>query len=347
MSINKSIRPNVFLFKNFTNEDHFTNSLGYILNLFPVELGARFLSRITDLTGLPVGHFGKFIKAEFSGHFLQNEDSTSKPDMIIHTSTTKIFFEVKLRAGLSKNQLERHFNDVDKDNAYLLLVSNIQTPISENVLMRKNYLKPQNQNHFIWSQFETVFNIISRKGGIKELLLNDFRQSLRSNGIKGRQIIGTEDNLYTNGSDAENLVLDKLKDMLTKIGFKAWRKKQEFTLRVNLEKAGKDPLLNPRIYPTGEWLNDACIKECMIVHCYSMNADADEILNKLDRLESIFENVKTYYNDVSSNHKYPDHYFYYIYIPLQFLKVENLDDLDWNYLEKIWRKIYELMKSAS
>ncbi len=126
------------------------------------------------------------------------------------------------------------------------------------------------------------------------MILEDFKKSLRLNGIKGRQIIGTEDNLYTNGSKAENLVLDKLKAILKKIGFAAWRKNQEFTLRVNLEKAGKDPLLNPRIYPTGEWLDDTCTKECMIVLCFSRNDEGTEILNNLDGLESTFRSVKCF-----------------------------------------------------
>ncbi len=78
--------------------------------------------------------------------------------MIVHTTTkTKIYFEIKLKASLSKNQLERHFVDVDKAKGYLLLVSNVQTPVSPDLFARKNYLRPKNQNHFIWSQFESVF----------------------------------------------------------------------------------------------------------------------------------------------------------------------------------------------
>ncbi len=175
------------------------------------------------------------------------------------------------------------------------------------------------------------------------MLLDDFKKSLRSNGIKGRQIIGTDDNLYTNGSYAENLVLDKLKEMLKKIGFKAWRKTQEFTLRVNLEKAGKDPLLNPRIYSSGEWLNDALTKECMIVNCFAHddNKAVIKTLIELDNLELTFPDLKW------DENYYSGHYVYYIYIPLEFISVGNAYDLDWNYLEKVWRKIYELLKNAS
>jgi hypothetical protein len=33
MKIDKSIKPNIFLFRNLTNEDHFTNSSGYLSDL--------------------------------------------------------------------------------------------------------------------------------------------------------------------------------------------------------------------------------------------------------------------------------------------------------------------------
>jgi hypothetical protein len=308
--------------------------------LLPKELGNGFVSRLAVLSGYSSDHFGEFVEAKFTGHHLQNEDSTSKPDLIILTTKTKIFFEVKLKAPLSKDQLERHFNDVDKDNGYLTLISNIQSHVSEKLFTRKNYLKPTNQSHFFWSQFETVFNLRPRKGGLTAQLLKDFTKSLISNGIKGRQIIGTTENLYTNGSDAENLALNELKELLKEIGFKAWRKNSEFTLRVNLEKSGKNPLLNPRIYSSGEWLDDNCTKECLIVHCYANINEKNEInlLNELNILELSFPNLKLY--DVIS-----DKYIYNIYIPLQFIPEGTSYRIDWEYLKKVWEKIYTVMKT--
>ena len=342
MSLDKSIKPNIFLFKNLSNEDHFTNSLGYILNLLPSELGNRFVFRLAVLSGFPSDYFGEFIEAKFTGHHLQNEDSTSKPDLIIHTTKTKIFFEVKLRAPLSKNQLERHFNDVDKEDGYLVFISNVHAPVSEKLLKRKNYLKPENHIHFFWSHFETVFNLKSRKGKLTTQLLSDFTKSLRSNGIKGRQIAGATENLYINGSDAENMVLDNLKKLLIEIGFKAWRKNSEFTLRVNLEKSGKNPLLNPRIYSSGEWLNDDCTDECLIVFCYAEINETNEInlLNKLDILTRSFPSLRLF-------ERISDVYIYYIYIPLQFIQEGNYFSVDWDYLREIWKKIYKVMKTES
>ena len=336
----KSIKPNIFLFKNLSNEDHFTNSLGYILNLFPIELGDRFVSRLAILSGFSSDYFGDFDEARFTGHHLQNEDSTSKPDLIIYTTQTKIFFEVKLKAPLSKEQLERHFIDVDRANGYLLLISNVTSLISENLLKRKNYLKPQNHSHFYWAQFETIFDLQSRKKNLSNLLLDDFKKSLRTNGIKGKQIVGATGNLYTNGSDAENLVLDKLKVILKEIGFKAWRNKNEFTLRVNVEKSGKNPLLNPRIYSSGEWCKENWIDECMIVICFADPNKKDEIklLNKLKTLTFEFPIIKL--SDSLS-----EKYRYYIYIPLEFVPNINSYNLDWAYLKKIWEKIYNILQS--
>ncbi len=129
--------------------------------------------------------------------------------------------------------------------------------------------------------------------------------------------------------------------MLKKIGFKAWRKTQEYTLRVNLEKAGKDPLLNPRIYPTGEGFNDSWTKECFIVNCFARDyvPSVIDLLNRLDDLELDFPNIIC-----MDNYNYEYTYLCHIYIPLKFVAVGKAYDLDWNYLEKVWLKIYELMK---
>lgn len=338
MNTIKSIKPNIFLFKNLSNEDHFTNSLGYILNLMPIELGNRFVNRLAVLSDCSPGHFGDFVEATFTGHYFQNEDSTSKPDLIIITTKTKLFFEIKLKAPLSKDQLERHFNDVDRQDGYLALISNTQSNVSDKLFRKRNYLKPVNQSHFFWSQFETLFNVNSRKGSLSALLLSDFSKSLRYNGIKRRQISGATENLYTNGSDAENLVLDKLKALLRNIGFKAWRRSSEFTLRVNIEKSGMNPLLNPRIYSSGESLNENFTDECLIIHCYVTDDDKDEIflVKKLSRLMLSFPEIRIL-------DSLEDESMYHVYIPLKFILEATSYQIDWTYLECVWYKIYSIL----
>lgn len=334
------MRPNIFLYKNFVNEDHFTNSLGYILNLFPSELGNRFLTKISCLAGYPIDYFGKFKEARFTGHNKQNPDSISKPDMIISTEKAEIFLEIKLKAGLSENQLGRHFKDVDRAKGFLLLISNVRAQIPIDIQKRKNYVKPKLQNHFFWSDFESVFDLKFRRGVLEDRLLEDFKRSLSYNGIKGRQILGADDNLYTNGSDAEKLVLDELKIILKKIGFSAWRLERDFTLRVNPHKRGVDPLLNPRLYSSGEWLDDSCSRECIIIHCFSKLSErkaAKRIYNLKD-LELSYSDVR-WFEGVS------DEYLrVFIYLPLTFSLEGGSHRIDWNPIIKICSSIYDIVK---
>lgn len=332
------MKPNLFLYKNFSNEDHFTTSLGYILNLFPKIIGNRFLTKLALLAGQPINYFGEFIDAEFTGFNFQNQDSDSKPDMIINTSKTKIFFEVKLEASLSKNQLERHLKDVDKAKGLLLFVSNIHSSVSDNVINRKNYIKPKDQNHFIWADFESIFNVKIRKGNLEERLLHDFRQSLRLNGMRGRQIIGANGNLYTNSSDAEHLFLDKLQVILKEIGFSAWRPRREYTLRVNPKKSGIPPLLNPRLKSTGEFIHPELIHECLIIYCFSNNIKkARDSIQKLQDIESNDSRI-SFFEITNKNLRG------IIYIPLKFIQTNRKYDIDWTYMHKIWQNIYDILK---
>jgi hypothetical protein len=93
--------PNLFHCKSLSNEDYFTRSLAYILNLFPRDLGDGLLQRIPALSGNTKTFLGRFESAEFIGFDLQYSDSRSKPDMLIRTSNTTLFFENKLGAPYS------------------------------------------------------------------------------------------------------------------------------------------------------------------------------------------------------------------------------------------------------
>src|SRR4051812_23008723 len=127
------MNPNIFTKGHLTNEDQFTTSLAYILNLFPRELGDRLLKKLSQLSGKSTNYLGSFESAQFIGFEYQSKNSTSKPDMIINTSNTKLFFENKLDAPLSKLQLERHLQDVKRLRGKLIFVSNINTNISAQV----------------------------------------------------------------------------------------------------------------------------------------------------------------------------------------------------------------------
>jgi hypothetical protein len=337
------MKPNIFVYKNLKNEDHFTNSLGYLLNLFPKELGDRFIAKLATSSGKSANYLGKFKKAEFTGFNFQNEDSTSKPDLIINTDKFKIFFEIKLTAPLSNSQLERHLSDVKKSKGKLVLISNINTKISEKILLEKDYLKPSNNEHFLWADFVQIFNYKFRKNNLGELLFTDFRHSMKLNGIDERRIVGANDNLYVGGSKAQKIILDKLGSILKEIGFKVWSLPQDHTIRVYPLKMKIRPLLNPRFYPTGEWLDEDLIQECLIIFCHVDAKDRKGVsgLRKLDDLKNDFSNLRIYEDTLYADSHY--YYRYIIYIPLNFMKIQNSFDLNWKYLREVWQEIYKIL----
>lgn len=332
------MKPNIFINKNLSNEDHFTVSLGYILNVLPTIIGDRFINKLAVMSGKTSGSFGKFIEAEFIGFEFQNYDSNSKPDMVIRTTQMKLFFENKIFARLSQMQLERHLKDVNKAKGKLVFVSNIQSNVSDYMLSKQSYVKPTGKHHFVWADFESVFDVKLKNNPIGNRILNDFRTCLRTNGMKGRQIIGADDNLYTNGSKAESHFLDRLAELLRTIGFKAWRNKDEYTLRVNLVKSGNPPLLNPRLYSSGEWLNESLISECIIVDCIS-NQNTVSVKKKIDYISKMMQKNK------STKFYGYDNYglFGHLYIPMKFVSIRGRYDCNWNHLKETWYHVYKCL----
>lgn len=333
------MKPNLFLKKKNKNEDQFTHSLAYVLNLFPDTIGKNFLSKIAGLCGKKPDFFGEFKEASFTGYEFPDWEAESRPDLEIITDRITLIFEVKLDAPLGDKQLERHYQTAKRKNSYLILVSNSNIAIPRLVLSGKNYLKPKNNPHFLWADLEAAFTTRFIRNKVEKKILEDFRHSLLVNGIKLRQIAGTTGNLYTNGSDAENYVLDKLKEQLKEIGFSAWRPRREYTLRVNPEKPGKYPLLNPRFYPSGNWLNDKCIDECLIIHCFEKESFLKEknYIKDLSDLYRIFPG-----SDVYTGYS-KDYHVVIFYFPMKFISQKDFCDLDWVYLNEIWQHIYNIL----
>lgn len=332
------MKPNIFVYKNLKNEDHFTNSLGYLLNLFPRELGDRFVSKLATIAGKSADYLGNFVEAEFTGHYLQYEDSTSKPDLIIKTDRFKLFFEIKLSAPLSESQLERHLSDVKKEKGKLILISNNKAKISEKVIAQKDYLKPLTHGHFFWTDLEPVFNFKFRKNSLQDSLLTDFQRSLRANDIKARHIVGADDNLYTGGSKAQALALSKLSEILKDIGFKVWRLPQEHTLRVYPVRMKQNPLINPRFFSSWERFSPELQSECLVLYCYA-NKNSNEQIQQLKDLVELDtkDGIQLFY------HFWKEYYVERIYIPLKFNSVGDSFDINWEHLRKIWLKIYKIL----
>lgn len=220
----------------------------------------------------------------------------------------------------------------------MVFVSNVQTRISAAVKNQHRYLKPKDQDHFVWADLESVFDIKTRRGTFENALLEDFRSALRMNGMRGREIAGAKGSLYTNGSPTQQLVLNQYQDMLREIGWKAWRTLKENTLRVNPVRVSQDPLFNPRFYATGEWLDPSFTKECDMIHCWAYPTDIRKKLRKLSGLSSEFPEVK-FVPDLS------DGWFAgYLYVPFKFLPAKGGYKIDWKYMAEIWTETSRILK---
>lgn len=85
------MKPNLFTYSDHKAEDFFSNSLAYILNLFPRELGQMFVQRIAVMAGKRPAYFGDFIECEFMAREFQPGHEGSRPDLKIRCSLTKEF----------------------------------------------------------------------------------------------------------------------------------------------------------------------------------------------------------------------------------------------------------------
>jgi hypothetical protein len=261
--------PNIFLNSVHCQEDYFSHSLAYILNLFP-DIGQRLLKRISSLAEKPVDYFGNFISCEFIGHEFQESHFKSKPDLKIICKKRVIYFENKLESPLSIAQMRNHSLLVSKSkNSNIIFVSNILHDCPYLTKLH-NYLHPKNSDHFLWADFLPAFTVTTRQGSLDNKLLTDFQIALRANGMIGRVIKGANDNLYTSGSNSSHNALLHLWSIMDEIGFKLTKKiKREATIRAYPLKHQVYPLLNPRFIPSAISFSDDLDKEVLQIIVWS------------------------------------------------------------------------------
>jgi hypothetical protein len=279
------MKPNIFLCNAYCQEDYFSQSLAYILNLFPT-IGQSLLNRIAVLAEQPFGFFGDFQGCEFVGHEFQEDHLLSKPDLKITCQERVLYFENKLESPLSLNQMERHALLTQGDSySNIVFVSNIQHKCSQ-LKNLSGYLCPAAADHFLWADFLPVFSIANRKNSLSDRILSDFHKALRANGMIGRTIYGAKDNLYSVGSDACHLALTQLWKVMNEIGFKLTKKIQrEMTIRAYPVKHQAYPLLNPRFIPTAIGFSEELDREFLQIVVYSKN-DPNEFDKQLATFQS-------------------------------------------------------------
>ena len=263
------MQPNMFLQKAGCAEDFFSLSLAYILNLFP-SIARRFLRRVATLSGHDSEYFGDFIKCEFIGQEYIENHSLSRPDLVITTDSCVLYFENKLDASLRFEQMRRHsLLALQKKNAYLIFVSNIQHECSD-LRQLSGYLCPEHSDYYLWQDFTSVFASNARRNSLADRILSDFQVAMRINGMIGRTISGTSGSLYTEGSEAMHFALLQLWRVMYDLGFNLTKKiAREHTIRAYPVKYLQYPLLNPRFIPTAIGLGEKFDREYLEVVVYS------------------------------------------------------------------------------
>ena len=260
------MKPNLFIFYPYYPEDFFSMSLAYIINLFP-DIGQKLVRKVAVLAGKKSDYFGEFGHCEFVGWEFPEEHTASKPDLKILCSEGTIYFENKLDAPLSLDQMQRHSSLTRRDpKSRLIFVSNIH---HENARLRSlpGYLHPESADHYLWVDLQPVFANPHRTNSLAGKVLTDFNAALKVNGMIGRTIKGASDSLYTHNSEASHLALRQLGDVLKELGFKLSKKHaRESTLRVYPVKYRQYPLLNPRFTQTAAWLGEEWDRECLVFY---------------------------------------------------------------------------------
>jgi hypothetical protein len=263
------MKPNIFEYGRYTAEDFFSLSLAYIATTFP-SIGQNLIQRIAVLAGKPPMFFGSFESCTFVGHTVLKPHFTSKPDLKITCSKRTIYFENKLETPMSFDQLQRQADPMGLNpNWNLIFVSNIR---HQNAALRSlpGYLHPRDADHYLWVDLMPAFESHFRKKSFGANILEDFRTALKANGMIGRTIKDAKGSLYTGHSEASDLALRQLGDVMTELGYKVRKKSaHEDTLRVYPSTYCQYPLLNPRFRATKADLDEDWDKECLELSVWS------------------------------------------------------------------------------
>ena len=137
---------NIFLLDEAVDrEDRLTFAWGWLLNLLPATLGQAFCDLVAVRTGLPPAKFQSVTDHPEYG-------PNDHPDMLLSTNSWRIVFEHKLAAPLDNDQLQRYLRlAAAMPGTRVAFMSRTPHEIDEAVLGHPLYLKPQDGNHFLWT----------------------------------------------------------------------------------------------------------------------------------------------------------------------------------------------------
>jgi hypothetical protein len=143
------------------------------------------------------------------------------------------------------------------------------------------------------------------------------------------------DGLCDEGSEANDVALEELAEVLKNIGFSVRKKsRREYTLRVYPRK-GQYPLLNPRFKPTAADVNPQCREECLEIAVWSKGEDAS-----LDALLASFQCAACVFVP-GSEERPPYRYHGTFAIPVHFIGEAGKEQIAFAELSRPLVQIYE------
>jgi hypothetical protein len=223
---------------------------------------------------------------------------------------------------MSFDQMRRHAGLTRRNpNCKLIFVSNIQ---HQNAALRslRGYLHPRDADHYLWVDLLPAFESHFRKKSLGANILEDFKIALKANGMIGRTIKDAKGSLYTQHSEASDLALRQLGDVLRELGYKVLKKSpREDTLRVYPSAYCQYPLLNPRFRATEADLDEDWDKDCLELSVWSKEKSngLGRYLDYLEKFRSTKDCAFLGLEEPWFSDDYPLHHCGWFVMPLRFL----------------------------
>lgn len=172
-------------------EDKFTAFLHYLVQSIP-SVGQGMVDVICQRCGLAPATFVMAVNHP-------GNDPENKPDFMLSCTEFDILCEHKLDSDLGVRQLERYLGLPKNRPTYLVLISNRNHTIPEEVLQSNNYWRPQDftKPFFYWEDFYPII------ASHEDRLAQDFVKYMRDLGMASSPLTEEWDELFLRTEVAE------------------------------------------------------------------------------------------------------------------------------------------------
>ena len=175
-------------------EDKFTACLHYLIENV-TSVGQGIVDVICQKSGSPAATFRSATDHPAG-------DEKNRPDFLLSCNEFDILCEYKLDSDLGERQLERYLQLPSERATRLILISNRNHAVSDDVFRSDKYLRPTeaSRTHFYWEDF---FPVITRHS---ERLAQDFIHHMRDHGMAPCPLVEDWENLFSDAKVAESFI---------------------------------------------------------------------------------------------------------------------------------------------